>query len=69
MFISLTVYNQSLNLCLGMMSCEFHVLSPSDLFQKAFVGFVIHPELKYNPLVKVSDAVCKMMWRVAASQP
>jgi hypothetical protein len=28
---------------------------------------VSHPELHYNQLVKVADAACKMMCRVAAS--
>jgi hypothetical protein len=54
---------QPMDLCLVMKSCEFHVCSSSDLFRKAFVGFVSSPELQYNHLVKVSDAVCKVLCR------
>jgi hypothetical protein len=60
---------QTTNLCLVMKSCKFHVRSSSDLLQKCFVGFVGHPELQYDHLVQVSDDVCKMMNRVAVSQP
>jgi hypothetical protein len=59
---------QPMKLCIVMKSSEFHFCSSSDLFQNAFVGFVGHPELRYNHLVKVSDAMCKLMYRVATSQ-
>jgi hypothetical protein len=60
---------QPMNLSILIKSSEFHFRSSSDLFRKAFVGLVSHPELQYNYLVKVYDAVYKMMCRVAASQP
>jgi hypothetical protein len=59
---------QPMNPCITMKSYEFHLHSSSDLFRKAYVGFVSHPELHYNHLVEVSDAACKMMYRVAAHQ-
>jgi hypothetical protein len=57
------------NLRLLMKSSKFHIHSSSDLYRTSIPGFVSHPELQYNALVKVSDAVSKMMCRVAASQP
>jgi hypothetical protein len=59
---------QPMNLCIMMKSCNFHFRSSSDLFRKAFVSFVSHPELQYNHLVKVYDNVCKMIERVATGQ-
>jgi hypothetical protein len=56
-------------LCFMMKYSAFHVCSASDLFRKTFAGFISHSELQNNHLVKVSDGVCKMMCRVAASQP
>jgi hypothetical protein len=50
-------------------SSPFHFHSSSDLFQKSDPGYAGHPELHGNQLVKVADAACKMMCRVAASQP
>jgi hypothetical protein len=35
----------------------------------SYPGYVSYPELHYNQLVTVADAACKMMCRVAASQP
>jgi hypothetical protein len=49
--------------------CKFHYRSSSDLFRNSDPGYVSYPELHYNQLVKVTDAACKMMCRVAASQP
>jgi hypothetical protein len=58
-----------ISMCLMMKSSDLHVRSTSDLLRKAFIEFSSHPELQYNHLVKGSDAVYKMMCRVAASQP
>jgi hypothetical protein len=58
-----------INLFLQMKSTQCHSRSSSDLFRKSDPGCVSHPELHYNQLVKVADAACNMMCRVAASQP
>jgi hypothetical protein len=57
------------NLYFFIKSSKFHYRSSSDLFRNSDPGYVSYPELHYNQLVKVTDAVCKMMCRVAASQP
>jgi hypothetical protein len=57
------------NLSLFIKSSKFHYRSSSDLFRNSDPGYVSYPELHYNQLVKVADAACKMMCRVAASQP
>jgi hypothetical protein len=57
------------NLSLFIKSSKFHYRSSSDLFRNSDPGYVSYPELHYNQLVKVDDAACKMMCRVAASQP
>jgi hypothetical protein len=57
------------NLRLLTKSSKFHIRSSSDMYRTYIHSFVSHPELQYNALVKVSDAVSKMMCRVAASQP
>jgi hypothetical protein len=54
---------------LFIMSRKFHYRSSSDLFRNSDPGCVSYPDLHYNQLVKVADAACKMMCRVAASQP
>jgi hypothetical protein len=56
------------NLSLFTKSSKFHCRSSSDLFRNSDPGYVSYPELHYNQLVKVADAACKMMCRVAASQ-
>jgi hypothetical protein len=50
-------------------SSQFHIRSSSDMYRTSIPGFVRHPELQYNALFKVADAVYKMMCRVADSQP
>jgi hypothetical protein len=50
-------------------SSKFHHRSSSDHFRNSDPGYVSYPELHYNQLVKVDDADCKMVCRVAASQP
>jgi hypothetical protein len=57
------------NLALFIKSSKFHFRSSSDLFQTSDPGYISYPELHYNQLVKVDDAACKMMRRVAAIQP
>jgi hypothetical protein len=57
------------NLSLFIKSSKFHYRSSSDLFRNSDPGYVSYPELHYNQLVKDADAACKMMYRVAASQP
>jgi hypothetical protein len=57
------------NLSLFIKSSKFHYRSLSDLFRNSDPGYVSYPELHYNQLVEVADAACKMMCRVAASQP
>jgi hypothetical protein len=57
------------NLSLFIKSSKFHYRSSSDLFRNSDRGYVSYPELHYNQLVKVADAACKMMCRVAASHP
>jgi hypothetical protein len=57
------------NLSLFIKSSKFHFRSSSDLFRTSDPGYVSYPELHYNQLVKVAGAACKMMCRVAASQP
>jgi hypothetical protein len=57
------------NLRLLMKSSKFHIRSLSDLYSTSIPGFVSHPELQYNTLVKVSDTVSTMICRVAASHP
>jgi hypothetical protein len=57
------------NLSLLIKSSKFHFRSSSDLFRTSDPGYVSYPELHYNQLVKVADAGCNMMCRVAASQP
>jgi hypothetical protein len=57
------------NLSFFIKSSKFHYRSSSDLFLNSDAGYVSYPELHYNQLVKVADASCKMMCRVAASQP
>jgi hypothetical protein len=49
-------------------SSKFHIRSSSDLYRTYIPGLVSHPELQYNALFKVSNAVSKMMGRVADSQ-
>jgi hypothetical protein len=58
-----------MNLRLVIKSNLFNVRSSSDLYHESHPGFVSHPELQFNQLVKVADTVCKMMCRVVASQP
>jgi hypothetical protein len=57
------------NLSLFIKSSKFNFGSSSDLFWTSDPGYVSYPELHYNQLVKIADADCKMMCRVAASQP
>jgi hypothetical protein len=57
------------NLRLLTKSSKLHIRSSSELYRTYIPGFVGHPELQYNALVKVSDAVSRMMCRVASSQP
>jgi hypothetical protein len=59
---------EPMNLRLVIKSNLFHIRSSADLYRKSHPGFVSHPELQFNQLVKVADSVCKMMCRVAASQ-
>jgi hypothetical protein len=57
------------NMSLFIKSSKFHFRSSSDLFRTSGPGYVIYPELHYTQLVKVADAACIMMCRVATSQP
>jgi hypothetical protein len=58
------------NLGFLMKSSQFRIRSSYDnIYHTSIPGFVSHPELQINALVKVSDTVCKMMFRLAASQP
>jgi hypothetical protein len=50
-------------------SSKFHIRSSSDMHRTSIPGFVSHPELHYNALVKVSDTASKRMFRVADHQP
>jgi hypothetical protein len=56
------------NLSLFIKSSKFHFRSSSDLYRTSDPGYVSYPELHYTQLVKVADAACKMMCRVAAIQ-
>jgi hypothetical protein len=57
------------NLALFIKSSKFHSRSSSDLFLTSDPGYISYPELHFNQRVKVADAACKMMCRVAVSQP
>jgi hypothetical protein len=58
-----------INFWLKIKSKKFNFRSSSDLFRKSDSGYVSHPGLHYNQLVKVAVASCKMMYIVVASQP
>jgi hypothetical protein len=57
------------NISLFIKSSNFRARSLSDLYRTSDPGYFSYPELHYNQLAKVADAACKMMCRVAASQP
>jgi hypothetical protein len=57
------------NMSLFIKSRKFHFRYSSDLYRTSDPGYISYPELHYTQRVKVTGAACKMMCRVAVSQP